>query len=70
MVHRSGLKNALLEMATGESDSIGAAKIVYECSPVEIDVEAGLLRFADGEVTIVDLIIGTVKYLYSRRTHD
>ncbi|KAH7384684.1 hypothetical protein BKA66DRAFT_83940 [Pyrenochaeta sp. MPI-SDFR-AT-0127] len=62
VVHRIDLWNELLRLATNPSEELGLsgrpAKVVWRASVVGVDVEAGNVRLASGEVIESDLVIG------------
>lgn len=60
--HRADLRNEFVRLATDESKALGIqgepAKMQWGVEVVGVDVEAGLLKFADGGEVKADLIIG------------
>jgi salicylate hydroxylase len=57
-VHRQDLKDALLRRVISEDEDGELIQVVYDSHIVEIDPEAGIMKFADRPSVEMDLIIG------------
>lgn len=57
-VHRQDLKDALLRRVVSEDEEGEPIQVVYDCQIVEIDPEAGMVKFANRSSVEMDLIIG------------
>ncbi|KAJ6014166.1 hypothetical protein N7540_008757 [Penicillium herquei] len=57
-VHRQDLKDALLHRVTSEDGEGEPVEVIYDSRIVEINPEAGVLKFSDRSPVEVDLIIG------------
>jgi len=60
--HRGDLRTEFIRLATADSETTGIpgqpAKVVYGREVVDVDPEAGMVTFANGDVLMADLIVG------------
>jgi salicylate hydroxylase len=60
--HRADLFNEFLRLATAPSEDLGIggepAKILWSTDAVEVDIESGVVKIADGSTIQSDLVVG------------